>query len=96
VPEVNKKQFHNLYEVLSQVCLRQLAVIDIFLIMLPRVRWYEKSQFQCLKTSLLLVLEQNILLPGYRKSYPRNPEMTYISRSNQGHDAYLRLKMSIT
>jgi hypothetical protein len=34
-----------------------------------------KSQFQCSITSLLLVLEQKIALPGYRKSYPSNPEM---------------------
>jgi hypothetical protein len=47
-----------------------------------------------------LVLEQKFVLPGYSKSYPRNPEwtciwpFTYISRSNQGHNAYFYLKMS--
>jgi hypothetical protein len=36
---------------------------------------YEKSQFQCSITSLLLFLEQKIVLTGYRKSYPRNLKM---------------------
>jgi hypothetical protein len=40
--------------------------------MLPRMRRYEKSQFQCSITSLLLVLEQKLVFIGYRKSYPRN------------------------
>jgi hypothetical protein len=43
--------------------------------MLPRMRRYEKSQFQCLITSLVLVLEQKKVLTGYWKSYPRNLKM---------------------
>jgi hypothetical protein len=35
-----QKQFHNLYEVLSQVCLRQHPVTDIFQIKHLRVRRY--------------------------------------------------------
>jgi hypothetical protein len=50
-------------------------VTDIFPIMLPRVQKYETSQFQCLITSLLLILEQKIVFTGYWKSYPWNPEM---------------------
>jgi hypothetical protein len=49
-----------------------------FPIMLPRVRRYEKSQFQCSITSLLLVLERKIVLPGYRNSYPRNSKNPFI------------------
>jgi hypothetical protein len=49
--------------------------INRTLIMLPRMQRYEKSQFQCLITSLPLVLEQKIVLTGYRKSYPRNWKM---------------------
>jgi hypothetical protein len=50
----------------------------------------EKSQFQSSITSLLLLLEQKIVLTGYRKSYPNNKKMcSYLtfdlnSRSNQG------------
>jgi hypothetical protein len=47
----------------------------IFLIMLPRVQRYEKSQFQCSMTSLLFVLEQKILLTWYRKLYTKEFKM---------------------
>jgi hypothetical protein len=36
---------------------------------------YVKSQFECSITSLLLVLEQKIVLTVYKKSYPRNRKM---------------------
>jgi hypothetical protein len=49
---------------------------------------YEKSKFQCLITSLLLVLEQKKVLSGYRRSYPRNVEMKlYLN-----FDLYLKVK----
>jgi hypothetical protein len=55
-------------------------VTDNFPNMVPRVQRYEKFKFQCLITSLLFVLEQKVVLLGYRKSYPRNPEMyTYLT-----------------
>jgi hypothetical protein len=62
---------------------------DIFPIMLPRVRRYEKSQFQCSIISLLLVLEQKIVLTGYRKSYPRNLKMC----SNLTFDLNFKVKL---
>jgi hypothetical protein len=102
VPELKKKLFHYFIEVLSQVCSRPLPVIDIFPIIPPIFQRYGKSQFQCSITSLLLVLEQKIVLPGYRKSYPMNlgiyPCLTFdlYLMSNQGHNTYFRLKMSIT
>jgi hypothetical protein len=40
-----REQFGNVLEALYQVCCRQLPVTDIFLIMLLRVRRYEKSKF---------------------------------------------------
>jgi hypothetical protein len=68
--------------------LRQLPVTDIFSIMLPRVWRYEKSQFQCSITSLLLVLERKVVLPGYRKSYPRNSKI----RSYFTFDLHFKVK----
>jgi hypothetical protein len=96
---VNKKQIYNLQVVLFQVCSRQLPVTDIFVIILLRVRRYEKSQFKCLITSLLLLLEQKKYCQCIGSHTQRIRicthiwPLTYISRSNQGHDAYFWLKM---
>jgi hypothetical protein len=49
---------------------------------------YEKSQFQCSITSLLLVLKQKIVFTGYRKSYWRNFKMF----SNLNFDLNFKVK----
>jgi hypothetical protein len=70
--------------------------------------WYF-SDYECAKVFQITIsmlknfftIEQNIVLTGYRQSYPRNLVMlsvlllTYISRSNQGHNAYFRLNVSV-
>jgi hypothetical protein len=51
--------------------------------------------FLMLKTSLPLVLEQKIVLTGYRKSYPRNHKCDH-NRSNGGRLLILDLKCLTT
>jgi hypothetical protein len=55
--------------------LSSLFEAKLFRMMLLRLQSYENLQFQCAITSLILVLEQKIVLPRYRKSYPQNREM---------------------
>jgi hypothetical protein len=68
VPEVKKNMFHNPKEVPTS-CAQYFSEFDFGSMKV------HKSQFQSSINSLLLVLEQKIVLTGDRKSCPRNFNM---------------------
>jgi hypothetical protein len=72
---LNKKQFHDLYKKSFLKFVQGNFLWPIFFWIFYQKCKYEKSQFQCSITSLLLVLEQKIVLTEYRKSYQRNLKM---------------------
>jgi hypothetical protein len=101
---VKKKQFHNFIEVRSQLCLRPLPVADIFSIILSRFQRYGKSQFQHLLNNFLIIgfrAKNSIarvkeVIPNESGNVHVFDILTYISRLNQGHDAYFRFEKSVT
>jgi hypothetical protein len=67
MPEVNKKQFHYLYEVLSQVFFPSNYASESAKVL--------KITLSMLNIFFTFGFRARIVFPGYRKSYLRNPEM---------------------
>jgi hypothetical protein len=82
---------YDCYNICKEICAQDLTLTFIFT---SNIDWNLRI------IALLLVSEVQIELTLYRKSNPRNLTMylylTYILRSNQGHDVYFRIKMSLS